>query len=89
MLCRSEFEAAISADRKLVAEQAAASASAEQPVSSLSIALASSIPFIGMGAVDNAIMVSISLYRLQKRRLRFMLLVRVCVLWTSVRKAMY
>ena len=57
ILVRQEFEAAVNADRIMAAGQDAASANSPR-VSSLSIALASSIPFVGMGAVDNAIMVS-------------------------------
>ena len=57
-LCRQEFEAALNADRIVAAGQEASRTKLPQ-VSSLSIALASSIPFVGMGAVDNAIMVSL------------------------------
>ena len=56
MMCRAELEAAlksdIKTDPKLSQEQL------PQP-SSFAIALANSLPFIGMGAVDNAIMVRI------------------------------
>ena len=57
--CRSEFEAALNADRVLAAAKKAAPSPPDQ-VSYFSIALASSIPFIGMGAIDNSIMASCS-----------------------------
>lgn len=57
--CRSEFEAAILTDRAArAAKEVASTSGSEQSV--ITIALASSIPFVGMGAVDNAIMVGIS-----------------------------
>lgn len=57
VFCRTEFRAAVLADRAARAAADKASTSGSMQPSSLAIALASSIPFIGMGAVDNTIMV--------------------------------